>query len=42
MLSAILFACDANGVTYHPSLIKNGTMDADHKILNNKRSSFKF
>lgn len=29
------FACDANCVTCHPSLVKNGKMNGDHKILEN-------
>lgn len=28
-----LFACDANCVTCHPKLLKNGVMDDNHKIL---------
>ena len=35
IFSVVLFACDANCVACHPSLIKNGKMDANHKILNN-------
>ena len=35
ILSVALFACDANCVTCHPSLVKNGKMDVNHKILNN-------
>lgn len=31
--SFTLFACDANCVACHPKLLKNGKMDADHKIL---------
>jgi len=34
-LSLNIFACDANCVACHPVLIKNGSMDSDHKILNN-------
>jgi len=29
-----LFACDANCVTCHPNLLKDGEMDSNHAILN--------
>lgn len=33
VLNLQLFACDANCITCHPKLIKNGKMDKRHKIL---------
>ena len=33
LMRVSLFACDANCVTCHPKLLKNGVMDDNHKIL---------
>ncbi len=33
LIGTSLFGCDANCVTCHPKLLKNGVMDNNHKIL---------
>ena len=33
LIQTSIFACDANCVTCHPKLLKNGAMDNNHKIL---------